>query len=85
MFSVAILHVILAIPALLLISLDKLSSKSQKGYQLLFAAFIPIVGPVIMIILNLYWRAKPSARKYDVGDSAEKHVAKHDPVGSWDR
>lgn len=80
MFNVTVLHLILAIPALILIATDKLSSKSQKGYQILFSILVPILGPVLMIIMGFYLRAKVSTRKSDVGDSADDHVRKHGPI-----
>lgn len=79
MIYVAI-HFVLAALALVFVFIDKLSTKSQKGYQALFVTLVPLVGSILTIIMFFYKRAKPSSAQSNVGDSAADHIRK---FGHW--
>ena len=75
-------HVFIALVASVLVAVDKVSPPQTKTYQWMLSLLLSFAGPVIVIIMALYHRAKPSpAPENPIGYSFDKHLEKY--PSSW--
>jgi regulator of protease activity HflC (stomatin/prohibitin superfamily) len=79
--AVLIIHAVLFLMALVLVLRSSIYSSAQKWIQTLFALFIPILGPGIVLAVAISDRLKVKLQERTPGQSINEHFAKY--YGGW--